>query len=212
MKKQKKAETAVALRDMPQEKQISVMQEKTQSLQERVESVDISNEQEVKMLSQGIRAFKKMIEDAKDELVAPAKQIIERAKFIYDGNLFICKQAEATLKDRNTQYVIEQRRKQEEEKMKLAERVERGTMKAETAVKKMENMDEVKKTSGGLTVKTKKDIEVVDETKVPEKYWIKTLNTKLIREEALANDPELGKSIVPGVNIVEVTSSAFSRS
>lgn len=85
-------------------------------------------------------------------------------------------EAERTIKNKMLAYQQEQQRLNDEAKAKLEARVEKGTMKQETAVAKIEEMGEVKTTTqgkvGAVATRTIKRYRVVDETLLPREYLV----------------------------------------
>ena len=184
---------------------VKVVSKKIAGMKEAVAAVDIKDAAAVKTMVQNITTLRKFVDQKKSALVDPAKAIIEEAKATYDPYINACKEAERDLKDRAMAHVLAERKKEDEKKQKIAQRVERGTMKAETAVAKMDEVEKTGATHGGVTVRMMPDIEIVDESKIPEEYWIRTLDTKKIRAVVLQANQE-----VPGVKRIEKPVGAFS--
>lgn len=105
----------------------------------------------------------------------------------------------ATIKGKMLNYTREKERKEEETKQKLAQRVERGTMKPETLVKKLENMPTAAPTvqteEGKATTKTVQKWRVIDKSKIPVEFM--EPNMVAIKAAFKAGNP------VPGVEQYE---------
>ena len=102
-------------------------------------------------------------------------------------------------------YTNEQSRIAEEAKQKLAARVDRGTMKIETAMRKMDEVIEPDKTvvteSGSATTVVRKAWRVVDKTKIPLEYL--EPNMILIKQAIRAG------RFVPGIEEYDVSGVNF---
>lgn len=195
---------------------IKVVEKKTNNMVKAIESVDIKDGNALEEIKQHIKTAKAWIEQEKEKYIAPAKEIIAKAKEQYDPLMVQVEEAERSLKGRIQEYVLAEQKKEEEQKEKLAKRVEKGTMKAETAVRKMEEMPEQKKTHGGVTVKKVKDYRIVDESKIPQEYYNKpTINKSLLRKNALTEgmgfEVKDGKIIskIAGIEVYEKSQASF---
>jgi len=185
------------------------VKQKITGLQETVKALRVENEEQQIQATEylaGIKKLEKLIKQEMDKYIKPAKAIISATKEKYDPYLKELKTAETKIKDELGRFYLEQKEKEEEKKKKLAERVERGTMKAETAVRKMEELPETQKSvkteTGKASVRMVKEVVIIDESKLPREY-LKPDLTK-IRKDALA-----GKEI-DGVEVREKPSIAVT--
>lgn len=195
---------------------IKVVEKKTNNMVKAIEAVDIKNGDALEEIKKHIKTAKQWIEQEKAKYIAPAQEIIAKAKEQYDPLMVQVEEAERSLKGRVQEYVLAEQKKEDEKKEKLAKRVEKGTMKAETAVKKMEEMPETGKTHGGVTVKKVKDYKIVDESKIPQEYFNKpTINKSLLRKNALTEgmgyETKDGKIIskIAGIEVYEKSQTSF---
>lgn len=205
------------MKNTPKEKnnktEIAVVQEKTEGMEKMVESFKITTDEELGLVADEIKKVKtlqKYIEQEKDKLVDPAKAIIAEAKEKYDPFIKKCQNAEIVLKERAKAYMTQKEQKRIEDEKKIAARVEKGTMKPETAVKKLEALPEAQNTvsseSGSrLRMSKRKVAEIVEPKLIPAEYWV--IDEVRVRREALARDKE-GISQIPGVVIREVSDLA----
>jgi len=183
---------------------IKVVDKKTNAMLKAITELDVTNTEAVQEMTKNIRTVKAWVKQEKDKYVAPAKEIIAKAKEQYDPLIKGIETAEREFKGKVTAHLMAEKKKQDEKQQKLADRVERGTMKAETAVRKMEEMGEVKKSTGGVKVKMIKDYRIVDESKIPDEYWKRELIKSAIRTDAITK----GKTI-PGIEVYEKPSASF---
>jgi hypothetical protein len=184
------------------ETEIAIVQEKISGMKGVVETTKITREQDLPVASDVIKKIKtleKFIRTEKEKYTMPAKQIIKEANEKYDPYIKECQNAEAIIKSRVKEYMdlADERRKAEE--LKIANRVEKGTMKPETAVEKIEAMPEEKKTikteNSSIKRSIKKVAVITHPELIPKEYWV--IDEVRVRRDALA-----GKEI-PGVEIKE---------
>lgn len=181
--------------------QLVLVKQKTTSMESMLEKFQVNDDKQLAIVSDKIKHVKdlqKFIEQEKDKLVKPAKAIIAEAKEKYDPFIKKCQNAEVTLKQRAAKYMDDKEEKERIKKEKLAKRVEKGTMKPETAIEKIGEMPETKKTvkteKGSALKMTKRRVPViVNPGLVPKEYWM--IDEVRVRRDALA-----GKEI-PGVEI-----------
>ncbi len=147
-----------------------------------------------------IKSVGKMIKDRKEQITRPLMEALNSARDLFKPIEQSHAEAERVIKQKMLDYQAEQERQQEAEKARLAARVEKGTMKAETAIKKIEDMGEVQTTTRGkvgeISTRIVRKTRITDETKIPREYLIPDMPR--INEAVL----KLGKEI-PGVEIVE---------
>jgi len=182
---------------------LAIVKEKTDGMETMLREFQITNDEQLAVVSDKIRQVKnlqKFIEQEKEKLTAPAKAIIAEAKEKYDPYIAKCKDAETALKGKAGFYMEAKETARIEAEKKIAARVEKGTMKVETAVKKIEDLPEAKKnirTEAGSGLRmSKKRVAVIENPElVPDEYWV--IDEVRARKDALA-----GKEI-PGIVIRE---------
>jgi hypothetical protein len=161
------------------------------AMQKMVDETIVTNDKEYQALAdkvKNVKTLKKAIEKQKDEYVAPAKVIIAKARVDYDPYIKQCESAETQLKQKGVVYYLAEEKKKKEAEEKLAARVEKGTMKEETAVRKMEELKPVEK-----TVKTESGASLgMVETYVP-----RIIDEKAIERDYLMVDvPKVNKESI----------------
>lgn len=147
-----------------------------------------------------IKTIGKMVKERKEAITKPLNEALTSARDLFKPIEQNHAEAERIIKGKMIDYQEVEEKRQAEAKLKLAERVEKGTMKAETAVAKIEAMPEVAKTTtgkvGSVSFKTTKKYRVTDEDKVPREYMVPDIGK--ITEAIKA-----GK-VVPGAEMYEV--------
>jgi len=178
------------------------VQEKIKGMKEMVESTKVTTDKELAAASDIVKQVKtveKFVREQKDKYVIPAKQIIKQASDRYDPYIKECQNAEESLKGKVKEYMDAADKRRKADELKIANRVEKGTMKPETAVKKFEALPEEKKTvkteKSGIKRSVRKVAVITHPELVPKEYWV--IDEVRVRREALA-----GKEI-PGVEIKE---------
>lgn len=152
----------------------------------------------------------KLVKAQLDAITARKEVISKPAYATYKGIIALFKPLEEageaalkTIKGKMLAYTKEQDRKADEAKQKLAERVERGTMKPETAVRKIEEMptqqQTVKTEAGKATTKKVTKYRLVDVYALPKEFLKPELKLSDVADKKKVEASfKLGKP-VPGV-------------
>lgn len=195
------------------DKDLVVVKEKIKGMQAMLDSTQVTTDAELDGVADKIKSVKqlgKAIKQMKEKFTEPAKAIIAQAKDMYDAPIKQCLNAEDTLKSRASKYMSEREAKRIEAEAKIAARVEKGTMRTDTAMKKIEALPEVKNTistnQGSKLRMVRRNVAVIENPDlIPREFWV--IDEVRVRREALArhtsNLPQ-----IPGVKIVEESSIA----
>lgn len=107
----------------------------------------------------------------KEEMTRPLNDSLKSIREFFKPFETRGETALSIIKSKMLKYAQDKQRKADADKQKLAERVERGTMKPETAVRKMNEIKAPEKTvatdTASSTVVSRKAYRVVDKTKIP---------------------------------------------
>jgi vancomycin resistance protein YoaR len=190
-----------------------VVKEKLKGMQKMLDTTMVTSDNELNGVSdkiKGIKTLLKMIEQKKEKFTEPAKAIIAEARETYDPMIKECRNAEIVLKDRAKKYMDEKEAKRIADEKKLADKVESGYMKPETAMKKMEDLPEAPKTvrtdtGSGLRMAKRKVAKIENPDLIPDEYWV--IDEVRVRREALEREKN-GLPQIPGVVISEESSLA----
>jgi len=197
---------------MDENKEVQIVKEQVDSLKTMVEETKVENNDQLESVSDKIKEVKKVIKQVNAEMartIDPAKEIITATKERFNPFLEDCKSAEAGLKKKAQVYMLEEQKKEDIKRDKIAKKAETGYIKPETAVEKMEEVPEAKKTAktgkSTLSMRMVKSAGAIDEEKVPEEYWIpKQLDMV-----------KINKAVKAGINVagveVKETPSMASR-
>lgn len=121
-----------------------------------------------------IKSIAKAAKARKEEITKPLNEALSSARSLFKPIETSCEQAEGVIKGKILAYQNEQERKIEAAKVKVAERVERGTMLPETAVAKIETIGEASTAHqgnvGAIAQRVIKKYRVVDASLLPREY------------------------------------------
>jgi hypothetical protein len=121
-----------------------------------------------------IKTVGKMIKERKEAITKPLNESLKSIRDLFKPIETNHEEAERIIKSKMLVWQDAEEKRIKKEQDAIAARVEKGTMKPETAVKKMENVGEVQTTTKGNvgTVSTKiiKKYRVVDESKLPREF------------------------------------------
>lgn len=127
------------------------------------------------VLSQANKYLKDLTAD-KEKLTAPLNAALKEVRSRYKPIEIKLEGIIANIRQSMSSYQTEQIRLQKAEEDKIAERVAKGTLKPETGIKKMENMDKpvdkVNTQSGKISFKEVEKFEVEDISKLPIEYHL----------------------------------------
>lgn len=152
-----------------------------------------------------IKTSAKEIEKRKKEITDPLNASLKSARALFKPLEDDLATAEKTIKDKMLDYSNEVEEEARKQAAKLEDRVERGTMRTDTAMRKMDDIEtigsSVQGAKGSVQFKTVRDVEITDVKKIPAKYL---LNEKVMDalKTAVRTDV-LNGTKVDGVKIVE---------
>lgn len=191
-----------------EEMDLQETQARVEQMQAMVNETKVENDQDLTAVGDKIKSIKeiaKFVKEEKEKYTKPAQAIINEARAKYVPYEKLCQEAETGLKMKVNQYMTkkeEERRKKEEA---IAKRAEKGTLKEETAVRKMEELGEEKKSvstdNAQIQRRKVKEVVIVDTTKIPQEYW--KIDEVKIRKVALSGIE------IPGVEVKETSQIAI---
>lgn len=147
------------------------------------------------------KLVKKAEKSQRDPLNAQLKAISEKFKPLKDD----LSEGESIIKDKMLDYEREIEAKRAEEAAKLEARVEKGTMRTDTAMRKMDELEtvgsQVQGNAGTVQFRTVQKIKITDPTKIPLKYL---MDEKVLAALTTAVRTDVLNGVkVDGVEIVE---------
>lgn len=152
-----------------------------------------------------IKASAKDVEKRKKEITDPLNAALKSARSLFKPLEDDLSTAERTIKGKMLDYSNEVEEEARKKAAKLEDRVERGTMRTDTAMRKMDEIEtvgsSVQGASGSVQFRTVRNIKIVDPTKIPLKYLS---NEKVLAAiSAAVRTDVLNGTKVDGVEIVE---------
>ena len=161
-----------------------------------------------------VKKLSKWLTGEKEKIVKPMREAMNAARGLFAPLEEQVDSAEKTIKSAMVTYQTKKEAEQKKKEDSIAKRAESGQLKEETAVRKLEELGDVKsniKTEQGATAfKKTKAVRVIDKDKVPDEYWI--LDMVLIRSSALNAAKVQGKigEVIPGIEVFEEMGVAAS--
>lgn len=187
---------------MTESQEVAIVKQQATKALNAANDVQITTQEQYEVatdLLSKIKTVGKMLKERKEEITRPLMDALNSARDLFKPIEQSHADAERIIKSKMVAYQYEQERIQAAEQAKIAARVEKGTMKQETAIKKMEAMPEVPTTVHGkvgmVSTRIMKKLVISDENAVPREYCSPD-NTKI--KAAL----DAGKD-VPGASYIE---------
>lgn len=193
---------------MENTKDIEVLKVEVGTMVQQVNDVSIKNEEDFNKaaaLLTGIKKFKKFVTGKKEDITKPMNESLKNIRQLFAPLEDQVETAEKKLVTLVTAWHDKVEAERQRKEASIAARAEKGQLKEETAVQKMEELGTTQKqvvTDGGSIGFSKvKDFRVVNEHMVPDAYW--KLDMVSLRRDALA----IGKigMVIPGVEVFEKT-------
>lgn len=152
-----------------------------------------------------IKSSAKDLKSRKEEITNPLNAALKSARSLFKPLEDDLATAERTIKGKMLDYSNEVEEEARKKAAKLEDRVERGTMRTDTAMRKMDEIEtvgsSVQGASGSVQFRTVRNIKIVDPTKIPLKYLS---NEKVLAAiSAAVRTDVLNGTKVDGVEIVE---------
>lgn len=173
------------------EKQIAVEKGQATKALKAAQDVVIKDDktmEEAAELRKKIKQVGKLIKDKKESITKPLMLALANVRDMFRPIEDSHKQATDLIESKITKYIQlkEAVRKIEEEKLQA--RVEKGTMRPDTALNKMTEMGEVKKSGDTFTTYKHQYFEIIDINKIPREYM-------------LPDETKIRKAMLSGISI-----------
>lgn len=118
-----------------------------------------------------IKEAQKLITSQKEEITRPLMASLAKVKDLFKPFELDLAEADKAVRAALTAYRVAEEEKVEKEKAKIVEKVEKGTMRADTAVTKLSGVGSAPKTKGVSTT-TRRVLEIIDESIIPREYLV----------------------------------------
>lgn len=187
---------------MAEEKQIVVLKGQISKLENQANEITITTPEENALaieLKAKLKDIGKQIKDRKEAITKPLNVALKSARELFAPLEEKYEFAENLVGRK----LLDYKRKVDEEarikEAKIAERFEKGNIKAETAERKIEEIQRVEKTvqtdHGKVQFRKIQKVRVIDENLIPDSYWV--IDQVLLRKDVLAG------IVVPGAEKYE---------
>jgi hypothetical protein len=117
-----------------------------------------------------VKTASKVISDKKAEIIKPAMESLAATRALFSPFETSLKDLEVLIKGNIKEYQLEEEARIKKETERLAARVEKGTMKMETATTKMANLGTVPTKSDLFSTRKVNKVRVIDESLLPREY------------------------------------------
>lgn len=159
--------------------EIAIVKKEMLSVQAAANNFQIFNEEDLSKSADILKHIsdgEKLLTTRKEDITRPLMTSLSSVRDLFKPLELGFAEAKKVLKSKVLAYQIEQDDKAEKEKAKIAARVEKGTMRADTAANKMENVVESSKSiagnSGKISVRVLTKVRITDEYAIPREYLV----------------------------------------
>ena len=181
-------------------KDFSLIKTQTSALEKKINSITIQDKDnyvDAITLLNRINEMGKIIKLKKELITKPLNESLRNARELFKPLEDQFLNAEKIIKKKMLDYSQEVNKIAQEKEEKIAERMEKGIIKLETAEKKINEVDRINKTTQGsygkVTIRQTRKVRIVNLSLIPREYFIPDMI--LIRNDALS-----GKNIA-GVEV-----------
>lgn len=153
-------------------KELAEIKTQVSGVQMAANSLYVNNQKEADeatLLLKNIKEAEKFVTAKKEEITRPLMKSLSSVRDLFKPIELNLQDATKTIKAKILAWTIEEQDKKDKEQAKIAARVEKGTMRSDTAAAKLEAIN---KESPKSNLRTLKKVRVVDETAIPREYLI----------------------------------------
>lgn len=176
-------------------KELSEQKTNVLLLQENANRYQVRNAKDVEAGEQGLREIKSVetgLLARKEEITRPLMKSLASVRDLFKPLEMGLTEAKKTIKAKILAFQIEQEEKDRIAAEKIEKRVEKGTMKAETAAGKLEVIESSKVKTNTRTLRK---LSITDETLIPREF--------LVPDREAITRALFGGAIVPGATLIE---------
>lgn len=176
-------------------KELAEIKSQVSGVQIAANNLSVNNQTDMDLatdLLHNVSKVEKLIIERKESVTKPLMKSLAAVRDLFKPLEIGYSEAKKTIKAKILAYTIEEDDRITKEKNRISARVERGTMRADTAAGKLEAVGEGPKSN----IRTLKKVRIVDETIIP-REWLEPSMTR-ITEAVLRQN-----MIIPGVEIFE---------
>jgi hypothetical protein len=187
---------------IPPEKEIKEYKSQVDLVVKGSNELSISSQEDMERgtdLLASVKEVKKSITERKEAITRPLMEALASARDLFKPLESGYAEAEKTIKAKMLEFSIAENERIEKEKSRVEARVEKGTMRVDTAIKKIEDIGDKKSSfegsTGKVSIRIMRKVRIVDENLIPREYLVP--DTRRITQVALVG------VVIPGVEIFE---------
>ena len=191
-------------------KELVPLKAQVTKLETQAQAVTIATQEDYSNAADLIARLKETgskIKTTKESITKPLNEALKNARNLFAPIEEQFEKAESIVKTKLLAYKRKVDDEAREAEAKIAARVEKGTMKLETAERKTEAIERVETTTRGkigeVQVRKVKKVRIVDAAALPREY--------LVPDEVLIRKDALGGKQIPGVEVFEEETIAAGR-
>jgi hypothetical protein len=212
IKTKEKAVTPPVMPEVVTKESMAIVEKKTSNLVAQAEAIVVKTDEDLSKASEflsNVKTFQKFVKQEKDKRLGPVKETKAWIEGLFSPVEDQIEESETKVKRAMADYHDKKEAENARKLAAIAAKAEAGKLKPETAVRKVEELGEVKtnvKTTAGTSTFSKiKKVRVVDPTKVPDEFWV--IDEVTLRAAALTKsktENRLGE-VIPGCEVFEET-------
>lgn len=192
-------------------KEVTVVKQQSSKALAAAQELAITSPEEMTVATDHLSKMKqvaKMIKERKEAITKPLMEALNSARDLFKPIEANLAEAERIVKGKMVAYQTKVEADAEAERLRLAKRVEKGTMKPETAVRKMEQIEEAPKTvqgkTGAMAFRNVKKVRFADVKSLSPVAQIALCEAGyLVWDESAARRDALAGKLTTGVEVYE---------
>lgn len=165
----------MAIQEVISKDEIKEHKTKVQELSDQMSAITVTSKEELTTVAGHIgraKEIKKIVTQARDKYIAPAKQIIDQAKADFNPIIDMCDEVEEVLKKKAQDFLVAEQKKEDDQKAKI---LNDKRTSVDTKVEKISEVQEadtkIKTEAGTLGMKMVDEVVIVDQSLIPEEYY-----------------------------------------
>lgn len=164
---------------VPPEKELKEYKSQVDLVQKGANALVISSNEDMEKgtdLLASVKQIKKAVTERKEAITRPLMEALASARDLFKPLETGYADAEKVIKAKMLDYSLAEAERIEKEKARVEARVEKGTMRVDTAVQKIEDIGDTKSSFSGeqgkITFKTMRKVRITDENLIPREYLV----------------------------------------
>lgn len=188
---------------IPPEKELKEYKSQVLFVQKAAQALKIESSEDMEKgtdILNSVKQIKRSVTERKEQITRPLMMALASARDLFKPLETGYAEAEKTIKAKMLDYSIAEEERIAKEKLRIEKRVDKGTMKIETALSKIEEIGDNKSSyagsTGKISIRVVRKVRIVDESLIP-REWLEPSLTR-ITEAVLRQG-----LTIPGVEMFE---------